>query len=116
MEDPTATPAAVEAICPKRPGDCWVWVGARCCWAVVVMGRCCCCGGIERGGGGGAVGRVGARAGAERPPPPRDRGIFDLRWIGGVSLEEGLMRAWIEDWRKWVDGCEGEAGEKDKLR
>lgn len=27
MVDPTATPAAVEAICPNKPGPCWV-----CCW------------------------------------------------------------------------------------
>lgn len=69
MDEPTATPAAVLAICPKRPGP---WLPAceggaagelagGC--AAVVAGLVCC---LE-----GATGRAGAATGRDgaRPPP-----------------------------------------------
>ena len=78
------TYAAVEAICPNRPG---LWPCADCVraggWAVVLAPRlgCCCCGVTWRFWV--VVGREGAaRAGAARP---RLRGMFT----------ESLQKGWI---------------------
>jgi len=81
MELPTATPAAVLAICPSMPGPA-LCVGAGACPclagtpAAVDAERCC--GGATAGRCGAAWGLAGARVGAlpPPPPPPDRRGIL----------------------------------------
>jgi len=97
IEEPTATPAAVDAICPKSPG---VRGGACACaggsgWFVVAVGYAAVLedrfGGVTLGRAGAIVGRDGAlRAGAAAPRLWRGI-VIRVKLLTGV--ERGLRIA-----------------------